>query len=224
MAEGEWIALSNPDITFPTSFLTELMKGAVSYSSFIIGCHCIAPDGQDLHPMNRLTLSAIFCVAAHRTLGIVIDRKFCRRFFERMFIMDLPATNAIVGHLNAHFMLLHREVLEDVGLWDPRLRWACGDSDLLRKAERKGHVQVWLRDAVLVHEGEYSRKKTTKRLFEYEFAYGYKIYSKIWKIRLLPLLFSLDALATPVILALAKQDSLRNQIRCSAAKIQGLLA
>ena len=138
--------------------------------------------------------------------------------------MPLPETDAIVGHLNAHFMLLHRAVLDDVGLWDHRLRWACGDSDLLRKAEKKGHLQVWLHDAVLVHEGEYSRKKTTKRLFEYEYCYGYKIYSKIWKLRTLPFLFALDALVAPIILAIAGQDSFSNEIRCSVARIQGLLA
>lgn len=224
IADGEWIALSNPDISFPIDFLSNLIKGAEAYPGYVIGCHCVAPDGKDLHPMNRLTPSAIFHVCSHRTLGVIIDRKLCRRFFERSFIMPVPTRDTIVGHLNAHFMLLHRFVLEEVGLWDERLRWACGDSDLLRKAEEKGHRQMWLHDAILVHEGEYTRKKTTKRLYEYEYAYGYKIYSKIWKLRAIPILFILDALTAPLILWIARQASLRSQIQCSAAKIQGLLA
>lgn len=105
-------------------------------------------------------------------------------------------------------------------LWDSRYRWAVADSDFLRRSELS---QVYLHDVHMIHEGEHSRKKHYDPFYEYEYAYGYSLYAKLWKLYLLRPLFVLDALLAPILLWSARQDSLTNAIRCSAAKFSGIV-
>lgn len=224
MAHGDWLGISNPDIIFPPASLRMLASSFNSYivEHPIIGCKLVSPIGQEGHPMKRLDTASIFFVASHRTLGTWLDRKLFHRFFQKRFIASNSSTG-YVQHLQMSFFLIHRDTVEKTGLWDSRYRWAVADSDLLRKAEAKGVKQLYLHSIQLIHEGEFSRRTSSKALYDYEYAYGYKLYSSIWKLYGLPFLFLLDTLVAPLLAVAAGEDNIRSQIHCSAAKIKGLL-
>lgn len=219
LARGGWVALSNPDIYFTEGAFDSLLGKLKLYGGFkIFGCHLISSDGGDVHPLARLSTAFIFFVSSHRTIGTWIDRKILHRFFEKHFITP-KHQDSIVGHINASFMVFPRGMT----LWNRRFRWAVADSDMIRRADQNGVLQIYLHDVRLIHEGEHSKKTSSKPLYEYEYAYGYSLYAKIWKLYGLRLLFSLDAIFAPLLLVAAGEDTLKNQIRCSAAKISGLI-
>jgi GT2 family glycosyltransferase len=219
-AKGNWIAFSNPDIVFTYGSLRRLAQWADTVGYAVLGCNLGG------HPMRKLDLASIFHVSSHRTLGTFLDRKIWGRRFEKRFIIETDGFRGVarVEHLQMSFFMVRKAIVGNV-LWDKRFRWACADSDLLRRAKEKGLEQLYNHDIKLLHEGEYSRKSSPKPEYEYEYAYGYTIYAKNWlHVSALRFLFVLDALAAPFLLRFAKQDSFKNQIVCSAAKMRGLLA
>lgn len=220
LARGELIAFSNPDIVFTYGSLRRLAQWAERTGYAVLGCNLGG------NPMRKLDLASIFHVAGQRTLGKFLDRKIWRGYFTRRFIIQTDGFKGVadVEHLQMSFFMVRKAIIGNI-LWDKRMRWACADSDLLARAKQKGIPQLYNHDIKLYHEGEYSRKKSPKPEYEYEYAYGYTIYAKNWlHVSALRFLFSLDALVTPLLLTTAGQDTLRNQIQCSAAKIRGLLA
>jgi len=229
MAKGGWIAVSNPDIVFLPDSLEKLSvwTGSINEENFL-GCHLLSTNGSDVYPLGKLTLANIFHVASHRTLGTFLDRKLWRRYFERQFIRrtdNLTGGCYAVDNINASFFMIHRKAIEKLGgLWGKEFRWAVADSDLFERGRRKGIRQIYNHDIRLIHEGEHSRITSSKPEYEYEYAYGYNCYAKRWgHVQRLRLLFALDAIVGPVLLSLTGQDTLRNQIRCSAARLRGLL-
>jgi GT2 family glycosyltransferase len=229
MARGGWIAVSNPDIVFLPDSLGKLAiwTGSIDEDNFL-GCHLLSPNGSDVYPLGKLTLANIFHVASHRTLGTFLDRKLWRRYFERHFIRktdDLGDGCYAVDNINASFFMIHRKAIEKLGgLWGREFRWAVADSDLFERGRRNGMRQIYNHGIRLIHEGEHSRRTSPKPEYEYEYAYGYTCYARGWgHVQRLRLLFALDAILAPLLLSLAGQDSIRNQIKCSAARIGGLL-
>jgi GT2 family glycosyltransferase len=226
LAKGEWIAISNPDIVFPDGTLSRLAKWAATMSETeILGCNLASPDGRDSTPFRRMTTGRIFHFAGQRATGRVLDKRLWRRFFERQFTMKIQKPGVYrVGHLNGSFFMVNRAVVNEIGLWDDKYRWAVADSDFFEIVNRSGFKQFYNYDIRLIHEGEYSRKLTPKPEYEYEYAYGYSLYARIRGLRYLRALFFIDAILSPLLVCLVRQDSLRNQIRCSAAKMMGLFA
>ena len=229
MAKGNWIAVSNPDIVFLPGSLEKLARWTDSINEeAFLGCHLLSPNGSDVYPLGKLTLATIFHVASHRTLGTFLDRKLWRRYFERQFIRrtdDLKEGCYPVDHINASFFLIHRRAIEKLGgLWGKKFRWAVADSDLFERGKRIGIRQIYNHDIRLIHEGEYSKKSSPRPEYEFEYAYGYVQYTKRWgHVQSLRFLFCLDAIVAPLLLSLVREDNLRNQIRCSAARFTGLL-
>ena len=230
MAKGQWLAISNPDIVFPDGSLKELIHYAHTMNGDkpFIGCHLLSPDGGEVYPIRPLTLANIFHVASHATLGRFLDRKLWRRYFERHFNYQTDGLKGTysVGHLNASFFMVHRETVEKMGrLWDEKFRWACADSDMFERGRSLGIRQVYNHEIRLIHEGEHSRRSTPKPEYEYEYTYGFVQYAKKWgHATFLRLLFSLDAIFSPILLLFVRVDGMRNQIKCSASKFRGLLA
>jgi GT2 family glycosyltransferase len=233
MAKGEWLAVSNPDIIFPEGSLKRIMNEAERVSRTyngpkpFLGCQLISPDGsENAHPIRQLSLETIFHAGVR--LGVFLDRKLWRRYFEKRFYYD---TNGVkdpvkVDHLNASFFMVHRETVTRMGrLWGDEYRWACADSDMFMRARSKSIHQVFYHDIRLIHEAGHSRKFTPSPEIDYEFAYGFIHYARDWQCHpnILRGLFFLDALATPFVLLLGRFDGIRNQIRCSAARLQGIL-
>ena len=219
-ARGLWIALCNPDIYFTNGSLHSLLQHLkLIRRPTIIGCRLLSENGGDINPMRSLNLQYIFFVSSHRMIGTWIDRKILRRFFEKRFIVPVHNT-CTVGHINASFMAFPKSLMH---LWNIKYRWAVADSDFVRRASSVGIDQILLYEVKLYHEGEYSKKRSSRPLYDFEYAFGYSLYAKTWGIHGLHFLFTLDAIFAPVLSALAGQDSIFNQIKCSAAKIQGLL-
>jgi GT2 family glycosyltransferase len=226
-ARGDWIAFSNPDIVFLNGSLRKLADWSAQYSGQkpILGCHLLTPKGESVNPLGKLTTSTIFHVSSGLRLGRFIDKKLLRLYFERQFIKRIREPGVYkMGHINASFFMVHRETINSVGLWGESYRWAVADSDFFEKARRLGHEQLYNHDIRLIHEGEHSKKNMTRPEVEFEYAQGYSLYAKRWGLHLLRPLYVLDSLVAPFLAVWANADTFRNQIRCSAAKMRGLVA
>ncbi len=233
MAKGDWLAISNPDIVFPEGSLRRLIDEAEQVSKFypgpkpFLGCQLVSPDGSNnAHPIRQLSLTTIFHAGVR--LGVFLDRKLWRRYFERRFYYDTDNWTGPcnVDHLNASFFMVHRDTVASLGrLWGEEYRWACADSDMFMRAKSKSIHQIFYPDIRLIHEGAHSRKFTPRPEYDYEFTYGFMHYAKRWKCHpnFLRALLFLDILVTPFLLSFGRFDSVKNQVKCSAARLRALL-
>lgn len=215
LSQGKWIALSNPDIYYPEGSVRKLVEAITQCDGgLVFGCHLVSPEGTSSKTLTSLplNLASIIFVTSRCTIGKFLDRRILGRFFEKRLVQQ-PDRTCKVGHINASFMVVPR----NIKLWEQRYRWTVADTDMLR---RSGLPQVYLHDVTLVHEGQHSLETGGGSRHEYEYAYGWALYARLWRIRGVKLLLAMDAILTPF---LVLSHGLRNQIVSSSAKIAGLV-
>jgi glycosyltransferase involved in cell wall biosynthesis len=127
-ATGEWVAFHDDDQSAEPSWLSELLAMAERKNCLVVGGDVLL----ELPPMNRRRLSPV----CRRLLGEMTGFDGERRFNRRL----VPGTNNL---------LIHRSVLERVGLFDEHCD-SGEDADLYRRI-RMANYECWFTPAAVVH-------------------------------------------------------------------------
>ena len=102
------------------------------------------------------------------------------RFFKDDIVaMELPRARAEVDWLAGASMMMRREALEKIGLFDETFFLYFEETDLCLRAQRAGWSTIYVRDSSVTHIGSVSTgMKTWTRMPEYWFASRHYYFSK----------------------------------------------
>ena len=134
----DYLLLLNNDIEVDPAMLTEMMR--VAESDPTIGC--VGPKIYYFWNRDRLWSAGGLIrfresITRERGMGDVDSGQFER--------------DEEVPYINGCAMLIRREVLEQVGLWDPLFHMAAEDADWCMRMKRLGYRCVYAHRAVLWH-------------------------------------------------------------------------
>jgi GT2 family glycosyltransferase len=212
LARGDWICIMNPDLYFDANFNHLLaFLDSLHHSPYpMVAPQLIYPPGRknrEQWPIrNGLNLNGIFFTFI--STGHILDKKIARGYFARIRDPQRTYENMNghevwrVEHPIGSMFLVHRTTIEKLGgrLWQRGFTFAAADSDMFRMARKKGIDIFVVPKARVVHEAGHSAKSTPKPEMEYEFAYGFTLFTRYWSEhpRLLSILYLLDAVFSPI--------------------------
>jgi GT2 family glycosyltransferase len=161
-ATGRWILLLNPDsVVEPGAIAAAVAFGDSEPSVGILGARVRLPDGRLDAPCRR----------SFKTPGIYfykfsgLSRLFPRsRRFGRYYLSYLDEErSADVDAVIGAFMLVRREVIDQIGALDERFFMYCEDEDWCFRAKSAGWRVVYFPDAVVWHrKGASGRTRATR--------------------------------------------------------------
>ena len=148
--QGEYVVISNPDAVPEDGCIAELVRFADAHPRCgIAGPKMLNPDGT--LQASRRTFPTIG--------GTIVRRTPLRTLFpplrwqRRHYLLDAPTGEPIqVDTMLGAFLLMRREMLDEIGGWDPGFRMYCEDIDLNYRAARAGWERWYVPAAVVRHE------------------------------------------------------------------------
>ncbi len=175
-ADGNWIALANPDIVFTEDF-HKLWNNArtSSYKVFSVGLK--DEQGTEYFANRRVTLLRMFFLWTR--VGRWVDKKLCRGFFERSFLYHSDGP-ILVDHPLASFMLLSRDAINRVGFLSNRYFLYLADSDFANRLNEAGIPIVHMSNLTFLHSASYSAKQRSKDKFNELMVHGMIQYARDW--------------------------------------------
>ncbi len=201
MSRGDFLCFSNPDIVFNRGF-DDIVNLQYNNPDSFVSCTLITPDGPQF-PF-RITLTMVSMFFYFTTLGNLMDRFVCRRWFSRLFQTNLGDNQTVVRvpHPLGSIFLVPRSIIEkypEGRLWCNTYTWFCADSDMFRVAETMGITCLVDNSHRLIHEGAYSQRKSPSKITGFEVGYGTMEYARRWlNPRLWGVVVFLDAIFTPL--------------------------
>jgi GT2 family glycosyltransferase len=175
-AEGDWIALSNPDIIFTHDFLALWrLAEKTAYGVFSVGLR----DGYrtDYHANRRVTFLRMIFLWTR--FGKWIDKTFLRLYFVRNFHYDSKVP-ILVDHPLSSFILLRREVIRKVGFLSNKYFLYLADSDYANRLIDAHVLMVHLPNLTFLHEASYSLKLRQVDQFDRLLVDGMIQYARDW--------------------------------------------
>ena len=148
LVTGRYVLLLNTDAFVSPDTLTKTVAYMDAHpDAGILGVRLIGRDGV-LQPSCRYFPTP---------LNVFLHRSGLRRFFPRVrMVDDMAWDHASVRDCDwvpGCYFLLRREVVEKVGLFDPRYFLYCEEVDLCNAAKRKGWRVVYFPGVDVVHLG-----------------------------------------------------------------------
>jgi len=151
----------NPDCTLADHALPLMLEALESATDIgMVGGFLSNPDGSEqaggrrVFPTPRRAFIRAFGLSS-------LGRLFPRYFSDFLLHTEpLPTEPAVVEAISGACMLVKREAMEDVGLWDEEYFLHCEDLDWCMRFELKGWKVVFVPDARVVHvKGTCSRTR-----------------------------------------------------------------
>jgi GT2 family glycosyltransferase len=175
-SRGRYVLLLNPDSVVQDDSLSALLKFAdANPDSGIIGLKIMNPDGTLQYSCRRFpTLQA----AVFR--NTILAHFFPKNTYTLEYLMaDLDHTvERDVDWVSGAAMLVRREFIEDVGIFDERFFMYCEDVDLGFRAKQNGWRVTYFPGAVVVHARGRSSDKSPNRMIIEHHKSMYKFFKK----------------------------------------------
>ncbi|WAR46610.1 glycosyltransferase family 2 protein [Methylomonas rapida] len=159
--DSELVLFFNPDCSLPSGSLESLIDCLYSDDAIgMVGGLLINPDGSEQAGGRRLVptpwRSFVRAFGLHR-----LETRWPRLFFDfDLHKHPLPATPIGVEAISGACMLVKRQAIESVGLWDEGYFLHCEDLDWCMRFRRKGWKIMFVPTAKIVHEqGACSRSR-----------------------------------------------------------------
>lgn len=148
-AQGEYVMLLNPDLTIFTNEIEKLVEFADAHPEYgIIGPRLLHPDRTQQRTFHRFP-NAFIPLYRRTVLG---RTPWGRREIERYLMLDADADKVQeVDGLFGAAILVRREVLDRIGLFDERFFMYFEDTDLCRRAWESGWRVCYAPVAEFVH-------------------------------------------------------------------------
>jgi GT2 family glycosyltransferase len=160
-ARGDYLLFLNPDCLIYPDTLREVLSVIGTRSDVgMAGCLIRNPDGTEQAGCRRsiptLWRSVVRAFGLYRFAG-----KWPRLFYDfHLHKQPLPDCPIEVEVVSGACMLVRREAIEDVGLWDEGYFLHCEDLDWCLRFRQKGWKILFVPDARVVHEqGACSRSR-----------------------------------------------------------------
>lgn len=162
-AAGRYIVLLNPDAALPPGTLEQAVRHMEAEPQVGMGGgRLIGPDGS-LQPSGRLFPSPLNEIL---TLSGLAFRFPGSRFFGRTDrTWPDPMQPAEVDWVPGAFAILPRDLVESIGLFDPRFFLYYEEVDLCRRIRQAGRTVKYWPDLCITHIGGESSKTVTQLSF-----------------------------------------------------------
>ena len=143
---GEYVVAANPDAIAQPNAILELVSFAEEHPrAGILGPQLRWPDGKWQPSRRRFP-----------TVRGTIARRLFRRSYESQpdhyLLNERPTEPVQADWMLLAFLLLRREMLDELGGLDAGFRHYCEDIDLCYRAERAGWERWYVPSAAVVHE------------------------------------------------------------------------
>lgn len=147
---GEYVVLANPDALPEPDAVAQLVAFADTHPRCgIAGPQMLYPDGR--WQSTRRRFPTVAGTLVRRTPLRLLLHPFERQ--RRHYLLDERPTEPVEADwMLAAFMLLRRELLDEIGGFDPRFRMYCEDIDLCYRAARAGWERWYVPEAVVHHQ------------------------------------------------------------------------
>jgi len=151
-ARGDYMLFLNPDCSLDASAVSELMRVLGSDDSVgMVGGLLINPDGSEQGGGRRAVPTPWRSLV--RAFGLSrFANRWPRLFFDfHLHKQPLPAQPIEVEAISGACMLVKREAMEDVGLWDEGYFLHCEDLDWCMRFRQKGWKVMFVPSARVTH-------------------------------------------------------------------------
>lgn len=148
-AQGKYLMVLNPDVTVLNGSVEKMVKFMEERSEVgIVGPKLINPDGS--FQISCRTFQTPKLILYRRTpLGML---PFAKRELEQHLMLDFDhQTDREVDWFLGACMLMRKDVLDKVGLFDERFFMYLEDMDLCRRVWMNNHKVYYLAGAEMVH-------------------------------------------------------------------------
>lgn len=150
-ARGNYVLVLNPDAIIQPDTLKRLLETLRMYpKAGMAGCLIRNPDGSEQAGCRRAVPTPWRSFV--RVLGL--RRVFSRhpRFRDFLLVHEpLPAGPVTVEAISGAFMLVRRELMEQIGVFDDQYFMHCEDLDWCMRARRAGWDILFVPDVEIVH-------------------------------------------------------------------------
>jgi GT2 family glycosyltransferase len=153
----------NPDVQFSQDILKELFTFLeINNSVGLVMPRVVYPDGSLQKLCKRLPTP--FDILAKRLFPESLKR-ICHKRLSAFELSDMDMTKVLsVPYLSGCFMLLRRNALQEVGLFDERFFMYFEDLDLTRRIHER-YQTVYYPYATIIHRHEKGSYKSARLLF-----------------------------------------------------------
>lgn len=152
-ASADNLFFLNPDCTFLPGTITHLLGYLKTHDQVgMVGGFLVGPDGLEQAGGRRAVPTPWRTFV--RATGLTLFSDLWPRLFEDFHLHKhpLPAEPIEVEAISGACMLVKREALEDVGLWDEGYFLHCEDLDYCMRFRGNGWKIAFVPDAPIVHE------------------------------------------------------------------------
>lgn len=153
VATAKYILFLNPDCVLLPGTTSQLLNYLQNHKQVgMVGGLLVNPDGTEQLGGRRLVPTPWRTFV--RTFGLMGFARRWPRFFEdfNLHKQSLPADPIEVEAISGACMLVKREVIDDVGLWDEGYFLHCEDLDWCMRFREHGWTIVFVPAAKIVHE------------------------------------------------------------------------
>lgn len=153
VASSEYFFFVNPDCRFSPDMIERLLSYLQSNEHVgMVGGLIVNPDGTEQRGGRRTMPTPWSSIV--RTIGLTRFSGSSLKSFEdfQLHKQPLPKNPIKVEAISGACMLVKREALEDVGLWDESYFLHCEDLDYCMRFNKKGWEIGFVPDAKFVHE------------------------------------------------------------------------
>jgi hypothetical protein len=162
-ATSKYHVVLNPDVQFGKTVIEELVAFLELNESVWLVMPCVVNSDGSLQKLCK-RLPTPFDILAKRVFPGVLKRMFHKRLsaFE---LGDMDMTKVLsVPYLSGCFMLLRRNALQEVGLFDERFLMYFEDLDLTRRIHER-YQTVYYPYATITHRHEKGSYKSARLLY-----------------------------------------------------------
>ena len=152
-ATADQLLFLNPDCSFSPGTITQLLDYLQTHEKVgMVGGLLVDPDGTEQAGGRRAVPTPWRTLV--RALGLTRFSNRWPRLFEDFYLhkQPLPEKPIEVEAISGACMLIKREAIEDVGLWDEGYFLHCEDLDYCMRFRKNGWKIIFVPDARIVHE------------------------------------------------------------------------
>ncbi len=155
-AEGEWLVVANPDVTWSPGALDALLAAGLRWPhAGCLGPAIRTPEDQ-LYPSAR-AFPSLGRGIGHAVFGWIWPANPWTRAYREE--SGSPVEHA-TGWLSGSCMLLRRDAFQAVAGFDPSYFMYCEDMDLCRRLAEAGWSSVYVPTAVITHQGGHATSRS----------------------------------------------------------------
>jgi N-acetylglucosaminyl-diphospho-decaprenol L-rhamnosyltransferase len=173
-AEGAWLLVANPDVTWTPGALDALLDAGARWpQAGALGPLIRTPDGA-LYPSAR-SFPSLGRGIGHALFGWWWPANPWTASYRREHGEPVEATT---GWLSGSCLLLRREAFEAVGGFDPAYFMYFEDLDLCERLAHAGWASVHVPSAVVTHEGGHATRTVSGRMLRAHHRSAYRYLSR----------------------------------------------